>query len=189
LLLYYYYFFYFFFKVLAGLGLKTEEFSKAFQRFRFNLFVQVCNFGFVSSIVYGVSQGLAGVNAISLGLAAGMAVCTSLLLDDQYGLGLDQIGGGGKSFGHFQCRVWKHGRGLSQSGIDFGIFGSDGKCAIGGSLLQIGRQCRRSGRLWSTLGKVLSSRGGLQQETQEAFGKGPTIGPCLYRLYGLLSNL
>jgi sodium/bile acid cotransporter 7 len=62
------------------MGLKTEEFLKAFQRLRFNLFIQLFNFGVVNSIVYGVSRGLAGVNAISQGLADGMVICASLPL-------------------------------------------------------------------------------------------------------------
>jgi solute carrier family 10 (sodium/bile acid cotransporter), member 7 len=66
--------------LLAGLGLKTEEFKKAFQRLRFNIFVQCFSFGVVSSIVYGVSRGLSQSGAISQGLADGMVVCSSLPL-------------------------------------------------------------------------------------------------------------
>ena len=65
---------------MAGLGLKTEEFSKAFQRFKFNLFVQCFNFGVVSSVVFGVSRGLVEVGVIAQGLADGMVVCASLPL-------------------------------------------------------------------------------------------------------------
>lgn len=64
--------------VMAGLGLKTEEFSKAFQRLRFNLFVQVFNFGFVSASVYGVSWALEAAGILSQDLADGMVVCASL---------------------------------------------------------------------------------------------------------------
>jgi sodium/bile acid cotransporter 7 len=62
------------------LGLKTEEFSKALQRLKFNLFVQCFNFGVVSAIVFGVSRVLSEVDAISQGLADGMVVCASLPL-------------------------------------------------------------------------------------------------------------
>jgi solute carrier family 10 (sodium/bile acid cotransporter), member 7 len=64
--------------VLAGLGLKTEEFSKAFQRLRFNLFVQVFNFGVDSAVVFGVSRALLAAGALSLPLANGLVVCASL---------------------------------------------------------------------------------------------------------------
>lgn len=66
--------------VMAGLGLKTEELSKALQQVKFNLFVQVYNFGVVSATVYGVSRGLAGASVIDQSLADGMVVCASLPL-------------------------------------------------------------------------------------------------------------
>jgi sodium/bile acid cotransporter 7 len=50
--------------ILAGMGIKTEELSKAFTRFYFNLFVQVFNFGVVSSIVYGFSRFMLAMNAL-----------------------------------------------------------------------------------------------------------------------------
>ena len=63
---------------LSGLGLKTEELSKAFQRLYFNIFVQVFNFGVVSAVVFGVSRLLVKINAISQGLGDGMVVCSCL---------------------------------------------------------------------------------------------------------------
>lgn len=50
--------------ILAGMGIKTEEFSKAFTRFYFNCFVQVFNFGVVSSIVYGFSRFMHSVGVL-----------------------------------------------------------------------------------------------------------------------------
>jgi sodium/bile acid cotransporter 7 len=64
--------------ILAGMGIKTEEFKKAFQRLRFNLFVQIFNFGVVSSIVFGFSKFMVSVNALSQSLADGMIICASL---------------------------------------------------------------------------------------------------------------
>jgi sodium/bile acid cotransporter 7 len=64
--------------VLAGLGLKTEEFKKSFRRFRFNVAVQAFNFGVVSSLVFGISRGLVEINAIQRSLADGMVVCACL---------------------------------------------------------------------------------------------------------------
>lgn len=63
---------------LAGLGLKTEEFSKAFQRLWFNLFVQIFNFGVISSFVYGISRLLVHINIIGKNLADGMVICSCL---------------------------------------------------------------------------------------------------------------
>lgn len=60
------------------MGIKTEEFSKAFQRFGFNLFVQVFNFGVVSSIVFGFSRFMVSIDALTKSLADGMTICASL---------------------------------------------------------------------------------------------------------------
>ena len=64
--------------MLAGLGLKTSEFSQAFTRLYFNTFVQVFNFGFVSAFVYAFTRFLVAVNWIQPSLAAGMVVCSCL---------------------------------------------------------------------------------------------------------------
>jgi sodium/bile acid cotransporter 7 len=66
--------------VLAGMGLKTEEFSKAFQRVYFNGFVQFFNFGFVSIVIFAVSRLLVMANMLDEALADGMVVCASLLM-------------------------------------------------------------------------------------------------------------
>ena len=65
---------------MAGLGLKTEELSNAFKQIKFNLFVQVFNFGIVSATVFGVSRFLIEVGALGEALADGMVVCASLPL-------------------------------------------------------------------------------------------------------------
>lgn len=46
------------------MAIKTQEFSKAFTRLYFNLFVNVFNFGVVSGIVYGFSRFMLYVNAL-----------------------------------------------------------------------------------------------------------------------------
>lgn len=63
---------------MAGLGLKTEEFSKAFQQIYFNVFVQTFSFGVVSSIGYGLSKALVAANIIPQSLGDGMTICASL---------------------------------------------------------------------------------------------------------------
>jgi hypothetical protein len=64
--------------LMAGLELKTEEFSKAFQRIWFNLFVQCFSFFVCSSTVYGMSRLLSYTDVISQDLADGMVVAASL---------------------------------------------------------------------------------------------------------------
>jgi sodium/bile acid cotransporter 7 len=64
--------------LLAGLGLKTSEFSNAFQQVRFNATVQIFNFGVVSAFVYALSRGLEHGKILSKDLADGMVVCASL---------------------------------------------------------------------------------------------------------------
>jgi sodium/bile acid cotransporter 7 len=63
---------------LSGMGLKTEEFFKAFQRFYFNSFVQFFNFGVVSIVVYAVSRLLTVANMLQQKLADGMVICACL---------------------------------------------------------------------------------------------------------------
>jgi solute carrier family 10 (sodium/bile acid cotransporter), member 7 len=64
--------------VMAGLGLKTEEFKNAFLNLRFNVFVQLFSFGVDSSLVFGVSRALAASGILSQNLADGMVVCASM---------------------------------------------------------------------------------------------------------------
>lgn len=89
--------------VLAGLGLKTEEFSKALQQLKFNLFVQVFNFGVVSSVVFGISRGLAEINIVSKSLADGMVVCASLPLTINMVLVLTKSAGGDEASAIFNA--------------------------------------------------------------------------------------
>jgi len=63
---------------LAGLALRTEEFVHAFKEMYFNTFVQIFNFGVVSSIVFGFSRLMIQIGAISQVLGDGMAICGSL---------------------------------------------------------------------------------------------------------------
>ncbi len=92
-----------FIAVLAGLGLKTEEFSKAFQRLRFNVALQLFNFGVVSSIVFGVSRALAGINVISQSLADGLVICASLPLTINMVIVLTKSAGGDEATAIFNA--------------------------------------------------------------------------------------
>eukprot|EP00522_Entomoneis_paludosa_P010507 CAMPEP_0172447304 /NCGR_PEP_ID=MMETSP1065-20121228/6634_1 /TAXON_ID=265537 /ORGANISM="Amphiprora paludosa, Strain CCMP125" /LENGTH=423 /DNA_ID=CAMNT_0013198567 /DNA_START=174 /DNA_END=1445 /DNA_ORIENTATION=+ len=83
--------------VMAGLGLKTEEFRKAFQQIWFNLFVQGFNFGVVSASVYLVSLGLKAANILSDDLADGLVVAACLPMTINMVLVLTKAGGGDES--------------------------------------------------------------------------------------------
>ncbi|CAJ1945100.1 unnamed protein product [Cylindrotheca closterium] len=89
--------------ILAGLGLKTEEFKKAFQRFSFNASVQVFNFGVVSSLVFGISRGLVSLDVIPQALADGMVVCASLPLTINMCLVLTKSAGGDEASAIFNA--------------------------------------------------------------------------------------
>ena len=73
-----YFNYYYAFAVLAGLGLRTKEFSKAFQRLQFNLVVQIYNFFVVSGIVFGISRSLIQMGVIVESLGDGMVICACL---------------------------------------------------------------------------------------------------------------
>ena len=63
---------------LSGMGIKTEEFSKAFQRYYFNGFVQCFNFFVVSIVVFAVSRLLTVAHMLDANLADGMVICACL---------------------------------------------------------------------------------------------------------------
>ncbi|KAL7574492.1 hypothetical protein ACA910_015854 [Epithemia clementina (nom. ined.)] len=83
--------------VYAGLGLKTDEFSKACNQIWFNLFVQVYNFGFVSAVVYAGTRGLVAANILSQDLADGMVVTACLPMAINLILVLTEAAGGDES--------------------------------------------------------------------------------------------
>jgi sodium/bile acid cotransporter 7 len=89
--------------LMAGLGLKTEEFSKAFQRIWFNLFVQCFNFFIVSSIVYGASRLLSFTDVLSQDLADGMVVAASLPMTINMVLVLTKSSGGDEAAAIFNA--------------------------------------------------------------------------------------
>lgn len=89
--------------ILAGMGIKTEEFKKSFQRLPFNIFVQVYNFGVVSSIVYGFSRFMVSVNVLSQSLADGMTICASLPITINMVLVLTKSAGGDEASAIFNA--------------------------------------------------------------------------------------
>jgi len=80
--------------LLAGLGLKTEEFSQACQRCSFNSFVTGFNFLVDSSIVFGISKLLSKYNIINSILADGMVITSCLPLTINMCVVLTKAAGG-----------------------------------------------------------------------------------------------
>ncbi|KAL7565450.1 hypothetical protein ACA910_020834 [Epithemia clementina (nom. ined.)] len=62
----------------SGLGLKTKDFAKAFQRVDVNAFVQMFNFGFVSAVVFAGTRVLEAANILSSELSDGMVIASCL---------------------------------------------------------------------------------------------------------------
>ena len=83
--------------VMAGLGLKTEEFKNAFGMIGFNVLVQSYNFGAVSATTYGVSRALVALNVLSQDLADGMVIASSLPMTINMVLVLTKSSGGDES--------------------------------------------------------------------------------------------
>jgi solute carrier family 10 (sodium/bile acid cotransporter), member 7 len=88
--------------VFAGLSLKTDELVKALQQVYFNSFVQVFNFGVVSSIVFGFSRLMIEIGAISTELANGMVICGCLPQTVNMCVVLTKAAGGGKIHRSYQ---------------------------------------------------------------------------------------
>lgn len=88
--------------LMAGLGLKTEEFSKAFQQVYFNAYVQCFNFGVVSAFVYGISRALSGT-VIDPDLADGMTIAASLPMTINMVLVLTKASGGDEAAAIFNA--------------------------------------------------------------------------------------
>ena len=83
--------------LLAGLGLKTEEFSKALLEWKFNAVVQTYNFFVDSAVVYGVSRLLVATNALQPASADGLVVCASLSMTINMVIVLTSSSGGNEA--------------------------------------------------------------------------------------------
>jgi len=92
--------------LMAGLGLKTEEFSNALQQIKFNLFVFVYSFGVDSSFVFGFSRLLTHYNVIHQGLADGMVIAASLPLTINMCVVLTTASGGDEAAAIRNTALW-----------------------------------------------------------------------------------
>jgi solute carrier family 10 (sodium/bile acid cotransporter), member 7 len=80
--------------LLAGLSLKTSEFSRALENVKFNVFVQVFSFGVVSSLVFGLSKLLILGSILDENLANGMVIAASLPMTISMVLVMTKAAGG-----------------------------------------------------------------------------------------------
>mmetsp|Transcript_18930 Transcript_18930/g.54555 ORF Transcript_18930/g.54555 Transcript_18930/m.54555 type:complete len:478 (-) Transcript_18930:23-1456(-) len=89
--------------VLAGLGLRTSELSKALSNIWFNTVVQCYNFFVVSSVVFGVSRFLISVGALARALADGMVIGCAVPMTINMVLVLTKSSGGDEASAVFNA--------------------------------------------------------------------------------------
>jgi sodium/bile acid cotransporter 7 len=89
--------------LMAGMGLRSEELSKAFQRVYFNTYIQVFNFLVVSGIVYGFSRLMLHLGALPESLADGMTIASTLSVSVNMGIVLTKVVGGDEAAAVFDA--------------------------------------------------------------------------------------
>ena len=92
--------------LLAGLGLKSEEFANASKQCSFNLFVFAYSFGVDSAFVFGISRLLARFNIINQDLADGMTIAASLPLTINMCFVLSKASGGDEASAIINAAMW-----------------------------------------------------------------------------------
>ena len=92
--------------LMAGLGLKSEEFSKASKQCSFNMFIFFYNFGVDSAFVFGVSRLLSYYNIINQDLADGMTIAASLPLTINMCVVLTKASGGDEAAAIINTAMW-----------------------------------------------------------------------------------
>ena len=124
--------------ILAGMGIKTEEFTKAFQRLYFNIFLQCYNFGVVSGIVYGFSRFMVAVNALPQSLADGMLICASLPITVNMVLVLTKSAGGEEASAIFNSAFGNLVGVFLSPALILGYLGVQGQVNLGDVFLKLG---------------------------------------------------
>lgn len=122
---------------MSGLGLKTEELSKAFQRIWFNLFVQCYNFFVISSVSYGITRLLIKVGAISQALGDGMTICGCLPLTINMVMVLTKSSGGDEASAVFNAAFGNMIGVFLSPVLILGYLGVRGEVNVGGVFLKL----------------------------------------------------
>jgi len=92
--------------LLAGLGLKTEEFANAFKQVKFNGFVFLYSFGVDSAFVYGLSRLLTTFDIINKDLADGMVIAACLPVTINMCVVLTEASGGDVGVAIINSALW-----------------------------------------------------------------------------------
>jgi len=116
--------------LLAGLGLKTEEFSNALQQVRFNFFVFFFNFGVDSAFVFGVSRLLAYYEIIDQDLANGMVIAASVPLTINMSVVLTKASGGDEAAAICNSALWNLVGVFLSPALILGYIGVKGKLSL-----------------------------------------------------------
>ena len=124
--------------VLAGMGIKTEEFAKAFQRLRFNAFVQLFNFGACSGIVFGFSRLMVLAGALPQSLADGMTICACLPITVNMVLVLTKSAGGDEAAAIFNAAFGNLVGVFLSPALILGYLGVSGSVDLGRVFFKLG---------------------------------------------------
>lgn len=124
--------------VLAGMGIKTEEFAKAFQRLGFNAFVQVFNFGACSGIVFGFSRLMLMAGALPQSLADGMTICACLPITVNMVLVLTKSAGGDEASAIFNAAFGNLTGVFLSPALILGYLGVSGSVDLGRVFFKLG---------------------------------------------------
>lgn len=89
---------------LFGLGVRTQDFAQALTKLRFNAFIQIYNFGYISAVVFGFTRLLALMGILDQALADGMAICSCLPMSINVGIILTSAAGGDDAVAIFHTR-------------------------------------------------------------------------------------
>ncbi|KAL7541024.1 hypothetical protein ACHAXR_010570 [Thalassiosira sp. AJA248-18] len=124
--------------ILAGMGIKTEEFAKAFQRLYFNAFLQMFNFGAVSGIVFGFSRLMVYAGALPQSLADGMTICASLPITVNMVLVLTKSAGGDEASAIFNAAFGNLMGVFLSPALILGYLGVSGQVNLGNVFFKLG---------------------------------------------------
>jgi len=124
--------------VLAGMGIRTEEFAKAFQRVGFNAFCQIFNFVVVSGIVFGTAKVLVYLQALPVGLTNGMIICSCLPITTNSVVTLTKSAGGDEASATFNAAFGNMAGVFISPALILGYLGVHGDVDLASVFLKLG---------------------------------------------------